>query len=90
MDLAQQLDALERVMTRMGIRVLEEELPEEARIDGGLCKVGDELVIYVSRNAPPGRRAQVLLTALRQLPHRDRWLPPALRRLLEDEDLPDP
>ena len=45
----------------MGIVLLEEELPEEAHIDGGLCKVGGELVLYVSPTAPPWRRAEVLL-----------------------------
>ncbi|HSN82721.1 MAG TPA: hypothetical protein VLS88_09105 [Polyangiales bacterium] len=86
MDLASKLDAMERALMRMGIRVLEEELPEEAQIDGGLCRVAGELVLYVSPTAPPWRRAMVLQQALRRLPHRDIWLPPELRRLLADED----
>ena len=86
MDLAIQLGVLERALTRMGIRLLEEELPEEAHIDGGLCKVADELVLYVSPAAPPWRRAEVLLDALRRLPHRDIWLPPEIRRLLQADD----
>lgn len=85
-DLASKLDAMERALMRMGIRLLEEELPEEAHIDGGLCKVGGEVVLYVSPTAPPWRRASVLQRALRRLPHRDIWLPPELRRLLADED----
>jgi hypothetical protein len=88
-DLTSQLDALERALTRMGIRFLEEELPEEAQIDGGLCKVADELVLYVSPTAPPWRRAEVLLDALRRLPHRDIWLPPEIRELLNHEDFCD-
>jgi len=72
---------------RLGIRLLEEELPEEAHIDGGLCKVAGEVVLYVSPAAPPWRRARVLQQALCQLPHRDIWLPPEIRRLLADEDL---
>jgi len=82
-DLAGQLDALERALTHLGIALLEEELPDEASIDGGLCKVAGELVIYVSPTAPPWRRAEVLLEALRRLPHRDIWLPPEIRRLLQ-------
>lgn len=70
-------------MTHLGIALLEEELPDEASIDGGLCKVAGELVIYVSPTAPPWRRAEVLLEALRRLPHRDIWLPPEIRRLLQ-------
>ena len=85
-DLAQKLDAMERALTRMGIRLLEEELPEEAHVDGGLCKVAGKQVVYVSPTAPPWRRAQVLHQALRRLPHRDIWLPPELRRLLDRED----
>ena len=86
MDLTSQLGALERALTRMGIRLLEEELPEEAHIDGGLCRIDDEMVLYVSPAAPPWRRAEVLLDALRRSPHRDIWLPPEIRCLLESED----
>jgi hypothetical protein len=82
-DLASQLNALERAITRMGVRVVEEELPDEAAIDGGLCTVGNERVLYVSPNAPPWRRAEVLLGALRRLPNEDVWLPPEIRGLLE-------
>jgi hypothetical protein len=88
-DPALQLDALERALTRLGIRVLEEELPEEAHIDGGLCTVGGERVLYLSPTAPPWRRADVLLRALRRLPHREVWLPPEIRQLLERDDFCD-
>jgi hypothetical protein len=88
-DPANQLDALERALTRLGIVLLEEELPDEARIDGGLCNVRGELVVYVSPMAPPWRRAEVLLDALRRLPHGDLWLPPEIRRLLEGDDFCD-
>lgn len=89
MDLARKLDAMERALTRMGVRLLEEELPEEAHIDGGLCQVAGETVLYVSPGAPPWRRARVLQQALRRLPHRDVWLPPEVRQLLETEDFAD-
>lgn len=82
MDLTRQLGALERALTRMGISLLEEELPDEALIDGGLCRVDDQMVLYISPAAPPWRRAEVLLGALRRLPHRDIWLPPEIRGLL--------
>jgi hypothetical protein len=88
-DLTQQLSALERAITRMGVRVREEPLPDEAHIDGGLCKVADEIVLYVSPHAPPWRRAEVLLDALRRLPHRDLWLPPEIRHLLTGEEVAD-
>ncbi len=86
MDLASQLHALERAIMRMGVQLREEELPEEAHLDGGLCKIGEELVLYVAPNAPPWRRAEVLLDALRRLPHEDLWLPPEIRELLDRED----
>lgn len=89
MDHALQLDALERALTRLGIRLLEEELPDEASIDGGLCTVAGEQVLYVSPTAPPWRRAEVLLGALRRLPHGEVWLPPEVRRLLEHDDFCD-
>ena len=89
MDVQQQLDALARALTRLGIAVLEEELPDEAHIDGGLCTVGGKLVIYLSPTAPPWGRAKVMLNALRRLPHGDVWLPPEIRRLLQSDDFCD-
>lgn len=89
MELAPKLAALERALTRLGIRLLEEELPDEAHVDGGLCRVGDEMLLYVSPSAPPWCRAEVLLGALRRLPHRDIWLPPDIRRLLPSDDFCD-
>ena len=89
MELAQQLDALERALTRLGIRVREEELPDEAHVDGGLCTVRGEMLLYVSPSAPPWRRAEVLLGALRRLPHGDIWLPPEIRELLSSDDFCD-
>ena len=86
MDVRSQVGELERVIVRMGVRLLEEELPDEARVDGGLCKVGGEAILYVSPNAPPWRRARVLLDALRRLPHEEIWLPPEIRELLQRED----
>jgi hypothetical protein len=66
----------------MGVRVLEEELPEESHVDGGLCRIDGALVLYVAPAAPPWRRAEVLLDALRRLPHGDIWLPPEIRSML--------
>jgi len=85
-ELALQLDALERALTRLGVRFLEEELPEEAHVDGGLCRVQGEMLLYLSPTAPPWRRAEVLLDALRRLPHQEIWLPPEIRRLLSSHD----
>ena len=88
-ELGLQVDALERAVTRLGIRLLEEELPEEAHVDGGLCRVKGETLLYVSPSAPPWRRAEVLLDALRRLPHQAIWLPPEIRRLLSSDDFCD-
>lgn len=82
MELAIRLHALEKALTRMGVRVLEEDLPEEAHVDGGLCRIDGALVLYVAPSAPPWRRAEVLLDALRRLPHGNIWLPPEIRSLL--------
>jgi hypothetical protein len=89
MELGAQIDALERALTRLGIRVLEEELPDEAHVDGGLCRVGGELLLYVAPSAPPWRRAEVLLAAVRRLPHGGIWLPPEVRDLLQSDDFCD-
>jgi hypothetical protein len=47
------------------------------------------MLLYVSPSAPPWRRAEVLLDALRRLPHQQIWLPPEIRRLLASEDICD-
>ena len=86
MDVGQRVDALERAVTQLGVRLREEELPEEAHVDGGLCRVDGELVVYVAPSAPPWRRAEVLLRALRRLPLTGLWLPPHIRELLESDD----
>jgi len=46
-------------------------------------------VLYVCPTAPPWRRAEVLLDALRRLPHRDIWLPPEIRALLDSDEVCD-
>ena len=84
MDLQARLDVLERALGRLGVRLVEEELPEEAHIDGGLCTIGGRQVLYLSPKAPPWRRVEVLLDALRRLPHTGIWLPPEIRHLVED------
>lgn len=88
-DLPRQVEALERALGRLGVRFLEEELPDESHIDGGLCTIDGEQVLYLSPSAPPWRRAEVLLDALQRLPHRDIWLPPGIRELMRDEDFAD-
>jgi hypothetical protein len=89
MELRRQIETLERALGRLGVRFVEEELPEEAHIDGGLCSVDGEWVLYLSPNAPPWRRAEVLLDALRRLPHRKIWLPPEIRKLLKTQSFVD-
>lgn len=90
MNLAERVDALERALHRLGISLVEEELPDEAFIDGGLCTFRGRQVVVVAKGAPPWRRAEVFLRALRRLPHREIWMPPELRQLVQDEDFRDP
>ncbi len=89
MELPRRIEALERALGRLGVRFLEEELPKEAHIDGGLCSVDGERVLYLSPTAPPWRRAEVLLDALRRLPHREIWLPPEIRQLIQSQSFVD-
>lgn len=84
MDLGAKVTALEDALRRLGVVFREEQLPEESAIDGGLCKIGSSVVVYLTPTAPPWRRAEVLLGALRSLPHEDLWLPPEIRGLLTD------
>ena len=48
----------------------------------GATLMAGALVLYVAPAAPPWRRAEVLLDALRRLPHGDIWLPPEIRSML--------
>lgn len=76
------IEALEAALHRLGVKLREESLPEELGSAGGLCVIRGERVVIVAPDAPPWRRAEVLLDALRQLGTEDIWLPPAIRRLL--------
>lgn len=86
MEPRRQTDALEAALGRLGVRIVEEELPDEAHVDGGLCTVDGQRVLYLAPTVPPWRRLRILLDALQRLPHEGLWLPPEVRRLVGDED----
>jgi len=76
------MEALEGALHRLGVEVREEPLSEELGTTGGLCVIRGRRVVLVAAGAPPWRRAEVLLDALRRLDTEDVWLPPAIRRKL--------
>jgi len=75
---------LEAALARLGVRLREEPLGEEARLAGGLCRLRGELVCLVDPSRPPRERRTVLLDALGRLDTSDVWLPPALRDALDE------
>lgn len=80
MELRREIELLEDALRRLGVPLREEALPEEAVLDGALCKWRGSLAVFIARDAPPEQRATVLRRALAQLPTEDLWLPPAIRR----------
>lgn len=76
------LEALEAALHRLGVRIREEAMADELASAGGLCVIHGQRTVLLAAGAPPWRKAEVLLEALRRLDTEDIWLPPAIRRRL--------
>jgi hypothetical protein len=71
---------LEAVVAGLGVRVRR----ERGAFRGGRCRVGGEDVVVLNRSLPPERHLAVLANCLRDLPHDEVYLRPAVRAALED------
>jgi hypothetical protein len=80
-ELARLIDALDKALTRRGVVIREEAMPEGAG-PGGHCVLKGKATVIVSSRASLAERAEVLLAALRFVGPGDQWLPPALRERL--------
>ena len=80
MKTATVVKALEAAVDRLGVRVRH----ERGAFRGARCRIGDEDVVVLNRGLPPERHLAVLAECLRELPHDEVYLRPAVRAALED------
>lgn len=78
---------LEEAMSRLGIPIRRERMPEEAAIGGGLCLVHGKLTVIISPSISVTEKIELFARALRKLDTESIWLPPAVRELLEKSDI---
>lgn len=78
------LEELKAAAAKLGLKVREEKLLREVgyRVRSGRCRVGEEQVIFLDRNAPPESQIDVLIDELasREIDHV--YLSPATRNLI--------
>jgi hypothetical protein len=75
---------LEDALDRLGVTLRVEAMPEESRLDGGMCVVHGQRAVFVSPRASLADRIQILGEALRHLDTESIWLPPAIREQILD------
>ena len=71
--------ALLDALRRLGVALRFEELPEEARLSGGLCTIRGARTVIVAEGSPLAEQNAVLVGALRRLDHESIHLPPIVR-----------
>jgi hypothetical protein len=81
MELPALIDALDKALTRRGVTIREEPMPEGSG-PGGYCVLKGKPTVLVSARASPAERAEVILAALLYVGPGDQWLRPALRERL--------
>lgn len=74
---------LHDALTRLGVAVRVEPLPEEAHLAGGYCVLHGAPAIFLSPTASLREQREALLEALCAVESEHVWLPPALRDLVE-------
>lgn len=74
------LRELEDALRKMDVRVRR----ERGTFRGGRCTVAGREVVVLNKLHPPEAQLVVLAESLRELPHDDLYLRPAVRAVLED------
>jgi len=79
------LEELKAVAAKLGMKVREEKLLREVgyRVRSGRCRVGDDQVIFLDRNAPAESQIDVLIDELAAKEIDQVYLSPATRDLLD-------
>jgi hypothetical protein len=78
------LDRLKEVATASGLAVREERLTREVgySVHSGLCRVQDQEVLLLDRNASPAERVEVLCSVLSDRDLDSVFIEPELRRTI--------
>jgi hypothetical protein len=71
---------LESAAARLGIQVVHEKLPGSR---SGLCRLRDQLLLFVDKRLRTEEQIEVFLTALSRFPLEDLQLLPRVRELLD-------
>lgn len=85
-EMTRSLRLLREALERLDVVVRSEPMPDEAHLRGGLFHAGGRAQVVVSPRASVAEQLEVLVDALRRLDTDELWLPPAVRRLLDDEE----
>jgi hypothetical protein len=80
------LEHLEEIAHRLGVRLRYENLGANGfRCEGGLCRVNGKSMILINRKDPHRRKITILAGALNRLDLEGIFIPPAVRKALEDQ-----
>jgi hypothetical protein len=83
------LRLLHDALGRLGVSVRVEAMPEEAHLVAGHCVLRGVPVLFLSPHAGVAEQREAMIEALRSVATDAVWLPPALRRLIGDEGVPE-
>jgi len=80
------LQHLEEIAERLGVELRYENLGQSGlRTEGGFCKVSGKSMILVNRRDPRRRKILVLARSLSKLNLEGIFIPPAVRRIIENQ-----
>jgi hypothetical protein len=82
------LEHLEHIAEKLGIELRYENLNAAGlHTPGGFCKLMGKPMILVNRNDSRRRKILVLAKSLNRLNLEGMFIPPAIRRLIENQDM---
>jgi len=83
------LGYLEELAQRIGLKIRCEPIPEEEiLVTGGLCRIRGEPVVLINRKTTRKERIDVFIQAIRKFDLAGIYILPAIRKLLENTELP--
>ena len=80
MKTKQIIGELERLARKMGIDVRYEKM---GKLRGGLCRVGDKLILFINKSLTPQSQVEVFVEELKTQNWQKHFVVPEVRRLLE-------
>ncbi|RJS77017.1 hypothetical protein CW713_10740 [Methanophagales archaeon] len=82
---------LEQLAEKLGIEIRYERIKNPANITkGGLCKLKGRYIIIIDSNASASERVDLISSILKRFNLKDIYILPALRRLLEKDEVLSP